>query len=107
MFSKIVNVGIPLSEIRDNEIHRLKENTLTLPEDIEGEAVIDDVMYNLTSHYREDQEKFHIFKEIFTSKDLVQDVTTLIKNSIEEIYKSQKFNSKIFIEFDKLIEKIE
>jgi len=95
-----------LSEIRDNEIHRLKENTLTLPNDIEGEAVIDDVMYNLTSHYREDQEKFDLFKELFTNKDLVLDVTKIIKDAITKIYESKRFDSEFLIGFDKLIEKI-
>lgn len=95
-----------LSEIRDNEIHRIKENTLTLPDDIEGEAVIDDVMYNLTSHYRENQEKFDLFKEIFTNKDLVIDVTKLIKDAITKIYETKRFDSEFLIGFDHLIERI-
>lgn len=95
-----------LARIRDNEIHRLKENSLTLPEDIEGEAVIDDVMYNLTSYYRESKDKFDAFKELFSDKTLINDVTSLIQESIADIYESKRFKEDILSKFDNLIARI-
>lgn len=94
-----------LSEIRDNEIHRLRENSVSLPEEIEGEAVIDDLMFNLTSHYRETQDTFENFKKVFSNIDLIEDVTNLIRKAVENIYSTKKFSEEIFIEFDKLINK--
>ena len=94
-----------LSEIRDNEIHRLRENSVSLPEEIEGEAVIDDLMFNLTSHYRETQDTFENFKKVFSNIDLIEDVTNLIMKAVENIYSTKKFSEEIFIEFDKLINK--
>lgn len=94
-----------LAQIRDNEIHRIKENKITLPDDVEGEAVIDDVMYNLTFHYKDSKDDFEMFKVLFTNKELITDVTSLIEKSIEEFYRLKKFNSEIFLEFDQMISK--
>lgn len=94
-----------LSEIRDNEIHRIKELSMNLPEDVEGEAVIDDLMYNLTSHYRETQESFEEFRKVFSNIELIEDVTKILEKAIENIYKTQKFSDDIFEDFDILIKK--
>ncbi|WP_129021759.1 hypothetical protein [Edaphocola flava] len=95
-----------LSEIRDNEIHRLKEQSISLPEDIEGEAVIDDLMYNLTSHYREDKDNFEDFKNVFKNIELLDEVTQIIKRAIEDIYTTNKFSDDIIVSFEKLIDKV-
>ncbi|THF48867.1 hypothetical protein E6C50_14050 [Flavobacterium supellecticarium] len=94
-----------LSEIRDNEIHRLKEYSITLPEDVEGEAVIDDLMYNLTSYYRENKDVFEDFKKVFENIDLLDEVMQIIKQAIEEIYTNKRLDDAIVNDFDKLIVK--
>ncbi|NBA78749.1 hypothetical protein GOQ04_24560 [Emticicia sp. ODNR4P] len=95
-----------LSEIRDNEIHRLKEHSITLPEDIEGEAVIDDLMYNLTSYYKENKNNFEYFKKVFENIELIEDVTEIIKRAIDNIYTSKRFSDTILGDFDNLIKKV-
>lgn len=98
---------IRLSEIRDNEIHRLQEHSVTLPEEIEGEAVIDDLMYNLTSYYRDEKDAFEKFKKVFTNINFIEDVTNIIRSAIENIYITKEFDNKIFHDFDNLIDKID
>jgi hypothetical protein len=97
-----------LADIREKEIHDINKNIVIPPENFEGEAVIDDVVYNLTNHFREkeDESDFEVFKEIFTKKELMEEVLTTITNAVTDYYKEYKIDDKYFNSFEELIVKI-
>lgn len=92
-----------LGEIRDNEIHRIQEKQVVPPDDMEGEAVIDDVFYKLTNHYQENDSNIENFKRIFSAKDFMERVLKTLIKAIDQVYKSKKFDDSIYAEFDKII----
>lgn len=94
-----------LAKIRDSEINEINSQEFTRPENFEGEAVIDDIFFKLTSHYKETDNKLDEFKNVFTHKELIDDVIKILTESIKDFYEQRKFDNKVFIEFDKLIEK--
>ena len=67
-----------LAEIRDQEVNQLSNKEIIPPENYEGEAVIDDVFYNLTNHYQEQDHKLELFKKIFTRKEFIKDVINVL-----------------------------
>jgi len=92
-----------LAEIRDQEINQLNNKEIIPPENYEGEAVIDDVFYHLTSYYQEEDRKLELFKEIFTRKEFIEDVITVLTNTVNEFYETKKVSDSLFTEFDKFI----
>lgn len=95
------------AEMRDKEILRLGEEKIFPPDDLESEAIIDDIFYYLTKHYKEkDQQEFDSFRELFTIEKLMPQVTSLIEKSINNTYKMKRFDSGILKEFDDLVKDI-
>ena len=94
------------AKIRDEEIYKVRENQIIPPEDIEGEAVIDDIFYKLTTHYRENENNITQFKKVFTKKEYIDDVIKLISDTVIEYYKKQHFDENVIVKFDELINKI-
>lgn len=95
-----------LANIRDEEIYKVRDNQIIPPEDIEGEAVIDDVFYKLTSHYRENENDIDKFKKVFTKKEYVDEVIQLIKAAITKYYETKHFDENTIVRFDELINKM-
>ena len=97
-----------LADIREKEIHDINKNIVIPPENFEGEAVIDDVVYNLTNHFKEkeDVSDFEMFKEIFTKKEFMEDVITTITDAITDYYKTYKIDNKFYESFEELIVKM-
>ncbi len=95
-----------LANIRDKEIYKVRDNQMTPPEDIEGEAVIDDVFYKLTSHYRENGNDIDKFKKVFTKKEYVDEVIQLIQDAISRYYETKHFDADTIVKFDELINKM-
>ncbi len=93
-----------LAEIRDNEILRIKTNQLIPPEDFEGEAVIDDIFFKLTSHYQDSDDYINLFKKVFTRKDFVSKVIDVLTQEVANFYKDTRISEKLFNVFDELIE---
>jgi len=92
-----------LAEIRDNEIHQIKKNQIILPDETEGEAVIDDVFYKLTSHYSEEENDIETFKSIFTKQELFETVIDILLREVENFYINKNVSDELFTDFDKLI----
>jgi hypothetical protein len=94
-----------LAEIRENEIDDINNKISTPPENFEGEAIIDDVVFNLTNYFqsKENSLEFELFKEIFTKKELMPEVITTITGAISSFYKSSKIENKFYETFDKLV----
>lgn len=92
-----------LANIRDEEIYKVRESQIIPPEDFEGEAVIDDVFYQLTNHYKESEDNTSLFKKIFTRKEYVDSVINIIVEAVDSYYKKQQFNDSLITNFDKLI----
>lgn len=93
-----------LSEIRESEINKLNSEDVTRPENFEGEAVIDDIFFKLTSHYRDSESKLNDFKNLFTQKVYMDKVIELLVKTISDFYKNKFLDNNIVSEFDKLIE---
>lgn len=93
-----------LSEIRESEINKLNSEDVTRPENFEGEAVIDDIFFKLTSHYRDSESKLNDFKNLFTQKVYMDKVIELLVKTISDFYKNKFLDNSIVSEFDKLIE---
>lgn len=94
-----------LAKIRESEINEINSQEIIRPENFEGEAVIDDIFFKLTSHYKESENKLEGFKNIFTHKELINDVVNILTKSIKDFYENRRLDNKVFVEFDKLIEK--
>lgn len=99
-----------LAEIRQKEIHDIANNIITPPENKEGEAVIDDVLYNLTNHYQDKDEgsdNFEKFKLLFTKQEFVEDIIKFLVEAVRIYYDSTTMDSTIYEKFDKLIVKLD
>tara|TARA_R110002167_G_scaffold366411_1_gene596175 strand:- start:23400 stop:25688 length:2289 start_codon:yes stop_codon:yes gene_type:complete len=93
-----------LSEIRESEINKLNSEDVTRPENFEGEAVIDDIFFKLTSHYRDTESKLNDFKNLFTQKVYMDKVIEVLVKTISDFYKNKFLDNNIVAEFDRLIE---
>lgn len=92
-----------LIKIREEELERINRTNIVSPENIEGEVAIDDVFYHLTNYYNQSQEKLFSFKKLFTKRDLINDVISLLKETINEYYINKNISQNIFNKFDNLI----
>lgn len=95
-----------LAQIRDEEIYRVRENQVIPPEDFEGEAVIDDVFFKLTTHYREDDKDIDLLKKVFTKKNYVDTVINIIVEAVNVYYTLNQFDEAVISKFDVLIHEI-
>ena len=95
-----------LAEIRDNEIHQIKRYQIIPPDETEGEAVIDDVFYKLTSHYQEKEDHIDLFKRIFTKREFLENVVSILSREVENFYKTKHVSEKMFEDFDNLIQQL-
>lgn len=92
-----------LAKIRESEINKLNSEDVTRPENFEGEAVIDDIFFKLTSHYKETESDLLKFKNLFTQKQYMEEIIKLLIDTIKDFYENKKLDNKIVLEFDKLI----
>ncbi len=97
-----------LARIREEEIDNINRKVTTPPEDFEGEAVIDEVFYNLSNHFQEKEDEilFKHFREVFTRKELMETVLKSISSAIDTYYASKKIDKELFATFDKLVDQI-
>lgn len=98
-----------LAQLRDSEIYKVRQSSFNQvqTEDIENELVIDDIVYKLTNHYRDNTKEYEIFKMIFTQEEYIDSVISTINNAIDFYYKEHSFaNDILFDTFDKYIEEI-
>jgi len=92
-----------LAKIRENEIQKINTSEVTPPENFEGQAVIDDIMFNLTNHFKENLNMLNDFKAIFTKKEFIEDVINLLLKAIGEFYDHKKFDNSLYLGFEELI----
>ncbi|MCK9331485.1 MAG: hypothetical protein M0Q94_16585 [Candidatus Cloacimonetes bacterium] len=95
-----------LATIRDEEIYKVRDNQIIPPDDIEGEVVIDDVFYKLTTHYRENENNINQFKKVFTKKEYIEDVINLLIDTVMDYYESKHFDEKAIEKFDEIINRM-
>lgn len=77
------------------------------PQEESSENILDKVVFNITSHYREDSIKYSGIKQLFSNKDSIDAVIELIEKTIIDYKKSNSFNKDVFTEFDKMINAFE
>lgn len=92
-----------LAEIRDKEINQINNSEIIQPENYEGEAVIDDIFFKLTHHYKDKVNKLDEFKAIFTKKEFMEDVIKLLLKAIKEFYEKKGISETLYTDFDKLL----
>lgn len=95
-----------LADIREKEIHDISNNILIPPENKESEAVIDEVLYNLTNHYQDKDDNFEQFKLLFTKEELVDDIINILTETVNKYYISPIIDSELYVKFDKLISRL-
>jgi hypothetical protein len=97
-----------LADIREREVNNINNNVNNPPQAYEGEAIIDDVVYNLTNHFqeKEDQKEFELFKEIFTKKEFMTEVIDNITNAVSTYYEFNTIEPKFYESFENIIQKI-
>lgn len=93
-----------LAKIRESEINQIHNAEFTPPENFEGQAVIDDIFFSLTNHFKESN-KLNEFKAIFTKEEFIDEVIKLLVDAIDDFYRNQKINDKLFSDFETLIVK--
>lgn len=92
-----------LAQIREKEINEINTEEVTRPENYEGEAIIDDIFFKLTSHYKESESDLKKFKNLFTQKEYMDKIISLLVETIKDFYEKRKLDNNIVIEFDKLV----
>jgi hypothetical protein len=92
-----------LASIREKEINQINSSEYTPPENYEGEAVIDDIFFNLTNRYKENLNMLDEFKAVFTKKEFMEDVIKILVNAIKEFYDTKQFNQSLYSDFDKIV----
>ena len=94
-----------LASIRENEINKVNKEEITPPVNFEGEAVIDDIFFNLTNYYRDKDNKIEDFKKVFTKKEYMDDVVELLSKTIKSFYENKTLDTTLYSDFDLIIEK--
>lgn len=93
-----------LAKIRESEINKLNSEDVTRPENFEGEAVIDDIFFKLTTYYKDTESKLNDFKNLFTQKVYMEKVIEVLIKTVADFYKNKFLDDNVISEFDKLIE---
>ena len=97
-----------LADIREREIHNIANNIIIPPDNKEGEAVIDDILFNLTNYYQDNEDKnFEKFKLLFTKQELVDNIIGILTETVDSYYTSSIIDSKLYEKFDNLIISLE
>lgn len=97
-----------LAKIREDEINQINKSVIIPPDNFEGVAVIDDVFYQLTSHYQKDDNyKIDTLKQVFLKKELVDTIITVLLKAVEDFYKTRQIGDTMYQTFDKLILDVE
>lgn len=91
-----------LAKLREDEINKIASSEVHIPENFEGDAILDDVVFNITDHYKS-SDYFSDFKKLFTNKRLVDRILGLINNSITDFYSTKEINKEVYEKFDELI----
>ncbi len=92
-----------LASIREREINQVTSSELTPPENYEGEAVIDDIFFNLTNRYKDNTNTLNAFKAVFTKREFLDDVVKLLNKTIDDFYSTKQISKDIYIKFDTIV----
>ncbi|MFL0161144.1 hypothetical protein [Aquirufa salirivi] len=93
-----------LANVREKEINQIESFEVIPPDNFEGKAVIDDIMFNLTKHFTEEVKRKDDFRALFTKKELIDTVIGLLQNSIKDFYVNKKLNDSIYLDFQKIMD---
>lgn len=97
-----LEIANKLSKLREEEINRIATSEVHTPENYEGDAVLDDVVFNITDYYKT-KDNFNEFKKLFTNKALVDKIIDLIERTINSFYEKKEIDTVVYDEFDFLI----
>jgi hypothetical protein len=94
-----------LAQIREKEINQINNAEVIPPENFEGQAVIDDIFFNLTNHFKDNLNQLNEFKAIFTRQDFIDEVINLLVGAVAEFYTNKKIGDSLYTDFEGLIKK--
>lgn len=97
-----LEIANKLSKLREEEINKIATSEVHTPENYEGDAVLDDVVFNITDYYKT-KDNFNEFKKLFTNKALVDKIIDLIERTINSFYEKKEIDTVVYDEFDFLI----
>lgn len=91
-----------LAKLREDEINKIATAEVHIPENFEGDAVLDDVVFNITDYYKT-KDNFNEFKKLFTNKGLLDNIIELLNRTIISFYEKKEIDTVVYDEFDFLI----
>lgn len=93
------------TEMKDTQVYTINK----MPKEEQDGSMQDPVDYvfnRITNLYRDNQEQYIKFKELFSLKEYMNDVKDIVTNSIVFYIKNKHFDKTTQSNFDKLIERI-
>lgn len=92
------------TQMKDSQIYMSNKNPDGEVEYTENNA-IDNVIYRIIAHYRENKEKYDNFKGLFKSKELINDVIKIMEDAIQCYINNNNIGSDTITRLDNLINK--
>lgn len=74
------------------------------PQEENSSNILDGVVSKITSHYKDDYSKYNGFKQLFFSKENIDQIVKLIEDAVNEQILTNSFNNSIFEKFDRMID---
>lgn len=96
-----------ITEMKDSQIYTIDKSPKE-SQDITTKDTIDYVVYNISNLYRDNQDQYIKFKELFSLKEYIDDVIKIINSSIDYYKKNKRFDKPTTeCSFNKLIELVD
>ena len=92
------------TQMKDSQIYMTNKNPDGEVEYTENYA-IDNVIFRIITHYRENKEMYDGFKDLFKSKEYINDVIKIMEDAIQYYIKNSNIGSDTITRLDGLINK--
>lgn len=93
------------AEMKDSQIYTTSKSPEMQQETTESNT-LDIVVFKIISHYRDDYSQYNSFKNLFTSKEYVDDVIAIFNDAMTYYQHNHQFDMSIISKFDKLLAEI-
>lgn len=93
------------TEMKDSQIYTIDK----IPKEEQDSSMQDPIDYvfnRISNLYRDNQDQYKKFKELFSLKEYMNDVMDIVSSSISFYINNKHFDKSTQISFDKLIERI-
>lgn len=93
------------AEMKDNQIYMTSKSPEMQQETVENNT-LDIVVFKIISHYRDDYARYNSFKNLFTSKEYVDDVIAIFNDAITYYQHNHQFDTGVISKFNNLLTNI-